>query len=120
MFACGKCSAPLTNHKELLSTTFTGETGRAFLFDGVVNLCYSEAHHRMLITGEHFVQDVRCKRCNARLGWRYEFASEEESRYKEGKVVLERALILEVDSFEDDDYQAVQNIEKDVNNNIIS
>lgn len=35
LFSCGKCDTNLTNRTELLSTRFTGSTGRAFLFNKV-------------------------------------------------------------------------------------
>ena len=54
-----------------------------------------------MLTGKHMVRDVGCKNCDAKLGWIYEFANEENQRYKEGKVILERALVTETDSFED-------------------
>lgn len=40
LFVCGSCDTPLTNRTQLLSTRFTGATGRAFLFNKVVNLNY--------------------------------------------------------------------------------
>jgi protein yippee-like 5 len=41
LFVCANCEAPLTNRSELISTRFTGATGRAFLFNRVVNLNFS-------------------------------------------------------------------------------
>ena len=35
IFACASCEAPLTNRTQLISTRFTGATGRAFLFNKV-------------------------------------------------------------------------------------
>ena len=32
-----------------------------------------------------------------KIGWMYEYADEETQRYKEGKFILERALIVEYD-----------------------
>jgi hypothetical protein len=52
-----------------------------------------------MLTGRHFVRDVSCKKCLAKLGWIYEFAYEETQRYKEGHVILERALISESEGF---------------------
>ena len=75
----------------------TGATGRAFLFNRVVNLRYSEVQDRVMLTGRHMVRDVSCKNCNAKLGWIYEFATEDNQRYKEGRVILERALVSEVE-----------------------
>lgn len=40
LFSCANCETVLTNKAELLSTRFTGSTGRAFLFNKVVNLKY--------------------------------------------------------------------------------
>lgn len=101
LFLCANCETPLTNRTELISTRFTGATGRAFLFNRVVNLCFSEVQDRVMLTGRHMVRDVSCKNCDAKLGWIYEFATEETQRYKEGRVILERALVTETDSFED-------------------
>ena len=40
LFTCAQCDTFLTNRNELISTRFTGATGRAFLFNKVVNLHY--------------------------------------------------------------------------------
>ena len=40
LFSGGRCDTFLTNRDELISTRFTGATGRAFLFNKVVNLEY--------------------------------------------------------------------------------
>lgn len=40
LYVCASCETPLTNRTQLLSTRFTGATGRAFLFNNVVNLSY--------------------------------------------------------------------------------
>lgn len=47
------------------------------------------------------VRDVMCKNCKTKLGWMYEFATEESQRYKEGRVILEHALISESEGFND-------------------
>ncbi|UJR10187.1 hypothetical protein I4U23_014402 [Adineta vaga] len=99
VFSCAHCDTPLTNRNELVSTRFTGATGRAFLFSRVVNTKQNTVQERMMLTGRHFVRDVTCKKCDAKLGWMYEFATEESQRYKEGRIILERALINESDGF---------------------
>lgn len=78
-----------------------GATGRAFLFNKVVNLNYSEVQDRVMLTGRHMVRDVSCKNCDAKLGWVYEFATEDNQRYKEGRVILERALVTESEGIEE-------------------
>lgn len=52
-----------------------------------------------MLTGRHFVRDVFCNKCDTKLGWMYEFAMEEAQIYKEGNVILERALISESEGF---------------------
>lgn len=37
--------------------------------------------------------DVYCNRCMTIIGWKYERAFEESQKYKEGKVILERAFL---------------------------
>lgn len=101
LFSCASCDTILTNRSELISTRFTGATGRAFLFNRVVNLNYSEVQDRVMLTGRHMVRDVSCKNCDAKLGWIYEFATEENQRYKEGRVILERALVTESDGIDE-------------------
>merc|ERR1711953_1510218 len=101
LFLCAQCDTFLTNRAELISTRFTGATGRAFLFGKVVNLNYSETQDRMMLTGRHIVRDVTCKKCDAKLGWMYEFATEDGQRYKEGRVILERALVTECDGIDE-------------------
>ncbi|XP_043261830.1 protein yippee-like 5 isoform X2 [Colletes gigas] len=100
LFSCAACDTNLTNRGQLISTRFTGATGRAFLFNKVVNLNYSEVQDRVMLTGRHMVRDVSCKNCDAKLGWVYEFATDDNQRYKEGRVILERALVTESDGMD--------------------
>lgn len=55
LFSCARCDTNLTNRSELISTRFTGATGRAFLFNRVVNLTYSDVQDRVMLTGRHMV-----------------------------------------------------------------
>lgn len=54
-----------------------------------------------MLTGRHMVRDVCCKKCKTKLGWMYEYATDESQRYKEGRVILERALVTESEGFEE-------------------
>uniref|UniRef100_A0A0N5BLU7 Protein yippee-like n=1 Tax=Strongyloides papillosus TaxID=174720 RepID=A0A0N5BLU7_STREA len=101
MYVCKKCNTYLTNKEQMISSRFTGSTGRAYLFDKVVNLEYSEMQARNMITGDHFVRDVSCKVCKTKIGWMYEFAFEESQQYKENHVILEKKLIKEEKGFDD-------------------
>lgn len=67
-----------------------------YLFD-LTLIMHSEVQDRVMLTGRHMVRDVSCKNCDAKLGWVYEFATDEQQRYKEGRVILERALVTESD-----------------------
>ena len=42
----------------------------------------------------------------------YEFATEENQRYKEGRVILERALIVESDGFDETPTPSMINLRK--------
>ena len=67
----------------------------------LVSFC-SDVQVRQMLTGRHIVRDVSCKNCNVKLGWVYEYATEDNQRYKEGKVILERALVNEQDGIDED------------------
>lgn len=47
IFSCAHCDTPLTNRNELVSTRFTGSTGRAFLFSRTVNIKQSPVQERV-------------------------------------------------------------------------
>lgn len=47
IFSCANCDTPLTNRNHLVSTRFTGATGRAFLFSQVVNTMQSPVQERV-------------------------------------------------------------------------
>lgn len=102
-YSCIKCDTPLASRSNLTSQSFTGASGRAYLFRKVVNIKTGEVEKRMMITGMHFVRDVFCKKCSHRLGWAYEFAVEPKQAYKESQIILERALIYDSHGFQDID-----------------
>lgn len=66
-----------------------------------ISYVFSEVQDRVMLTGRHMVRDVNCKNCETKLGWIYEFATEENQRYKEGRVILERALVTESDGIDE-------------------
>ncbi|GAA56987.1 protein yippee-like 2 [Clonorchis sinensis] len=93
-YSCLHCRAHLARHEDLISKSFQGSQGRAYLFNQVMNVEYSEAKQRVLLTGIHFVADVFCACCQTMLGWKYERAFEASQRYKEGKVIVELAHLI--------------------------
>lgn len=54
--------------------------GRALLFKRVVNLTYTHIQDRVMLTGRHMVRDVMCKNCKNKLGWMYEYATEDSQK----------------------------------------
>lgn len=95
IYSCKRCKTFLSNIENLISDRFRGSTGVAYLFDSVINIVFSNVEEKAMITGRHMVRDAFCKNCRSRVGWMYEFAHEPEQIYKEGKIILEKALIEE-------------------------
>eukprot|EP00741_Cyanophora_paradoxa_P011144 tig00020553_g10765.t1 len=91
VYSCSNCHAHLANHDEIISKSFQGRHGRAYLFNDVVNVCLGPKEDRILITGLHTVADIYCNCCQTILGWKYEEAFEESQKYKEGKFIIEKA-----------------------------
>lgn len=60
--------------------SFCLSPGRAYLFKKVVNLTYTHIQDRVMLTGRHMVRDVMCKYCKSKLGWMYEYATEDSQK----------------------------------------
>ena len=91
---CAGCRAHLASHETIISKAFQGRHGRAYLFSDVVNVNSGPTENRLLLTGLHVVADIYCNGCETRLGWKYVEAYEESQKYKEGKFILEKAMIV--------------------------
>ncbi|KAK6637224.1 hypothetical protein RUM44_007638 [Polyplax serrata] len=87
-YSCVHCRAHLANHDELISKSFQGSQGRAYLFNSVVNVGCGPAEERVLLTGLHAVADIYCECCKTTLGWKYEHAFESSQKYKEADIRL--------------------------------
>ncbi|KAH8855061.1 Protein yippee-like 1 [Schistosoma japonicum] len=59
-YSCLHCRAHLARHDDLISKSFQGSQGRAYLFNQAVNIRCAEAKQRVLLTGLHFVADIFC------------------------------------------------------------
>lgn len=90
VYACGQCRTHLTSHDDIISKSFHGRHGRAYLFDQCVNVTAGTAEDRLLITGMHSVCDIFCNRCRSMVGWTYARAYEPSQKYKEGKYIIEK------------------------------
>lgn len=90
IYTCAQCRTHLTSHDEIISKSFHGRHGRAYLFDHCVNVRIGPPEDRLLITGLHSVCDIFCKRCKKLVGWTYSRAYENSQKYKEGKFIVEK------------------------------
>ncbi|XP_051891767.1 protein yippee-like 2 isoform X1 [Pristis pectinata] len=99
-YSCIHCRAHLANHDELISKSFQGSQGRAYLFNSVVNVGCGPAEERVLLTGLHAVADIYCENCKTTLGWKYEHAFESSQKYKEGKYIIELAHMIKDNGWE--------------------
>mmetsp|Transcript_10582 Transcript_10582/g.15582 ORF Transcript_10582/g.15582 Transcript_10582/m.15582 type:complete len:276 (+) Transcript_10582:117-944(+) len=103
IYTCGECRTHLTSHDDIISKSFHGRHGRAYLFDQCVNVVIGPAEDRLLITGLHSVCDIFCKRCKGMVGWTYAKAYEASQKYKEGKFIIEKINL----HMEESDYYTV-------------
>eukprot|EP00164_Ancoracysta_twista_P001720 GFYU01002254.1.p1 GENE.GFYU01002254.1~~GFYU01002254.1.p1 ORF type:complete len:117 (-),score=28.21 GFYU01002254.1:478-828(-) len=101
IYTCADCKTHFASFDEIMSKAFRGRTGKAYLFNEVVNVTPGPLEDRKLTTGLHTVADVYCNCCNALVGWKYETAYEESQRYKEGKFIMEKAKMIRVSEVED-------------------
>ncbi|CAE6369171.1 unnamed protein product [Rhizoctonia solani] len=96
IYGCKKCRTHLAIVENMLSRAFNGQHGRAYLFEKVVNIKIGPPGDRPMTTGLHTVRDIYCVRCGETLGWKYDKAYEQSQKYKEGKFILERFLLEDV------------------------
>jgi len=104
-YSCVHCRAHLANHDELISKSFQGSQGRAYLFNSVVNVGCGPAEERVLLTGLHAVADIFCDCCKTTLGWKYEHAFESSQKYKEGKFIIELAHMIKENGWEKESWR---------------
>lgn len=103
-YSCVHCRAHLANHDELISKSFQGSQGRAYLFNSVVNISCGQAEERVLLTGLHAVADIYCDCCKTTLGWKYEQAYESSQKYKEGKYIIELAHMIKENGWDNESW----------------
>ncbi|KAB8285104.1 yippee zinc-binding/DNA-binding /Mis18, centromere assembly-domain-containing protein [Yarrowia lipolytica] len=90
VYRCKKCGQHLTTHDDLMSKSFKGAMGTAYLFKKVVNIQEHEVVEKEMTTGKHLVCDITCGECTTTLGWKYIKAFEKQEKYKEDKYILEK------------------------------
>ncbi|CAI5744640.1 unnamed protein product [Peronospora destructor] len=92
-FRCADCGNVVADYDDVVSKTFFGRTGKAFLTNNMYNVRVGPARSRFLMTGIHSIADVLCSQCDFVLGWKYLKAIETSQKYKEGKFILEHAVV---------------------------
>ncbi|CEJ81343.1 Putative Yippee [[Torrubiella] hemipterigena] len=96
IYGCKGCKTHLANHDDIISRSFRGQHGKAYLFHNVVNVDIGERMERNMTTGRHVVFDITCRQCSVVVGWKYDTAYESSQKYKEGKFILEAELLCNV------------------------
>ncbi|KAJ1951471.1 hypothetical protein FBU59_000136 [Linderina macrospora] len=96
IYGCPECGSHFVEKDKILSKDFTGQYGRAILFDKLVNVVAGEAEQRKMTTGVFIVQDVACMECDRYVGWTYVKAYSPDQAFKEGKFILERLRVCDV------------------------
>jgi hypothetical protein len=99
-YSCVHCQTNLARHEDLISKSFQGGQGRAYLFQNVVNVKCGRVEERALLTGQHSVCDISCQCCKTVLGWKYEHAYEPSQKYKEGKYIVELVHLMKDNCWE--------------------
>ncbi|TKY85858.1 hypothetical protein EX895_005399 [Sporisorium graminicola] len=98
-YICADCGAHLALQDELISKSFSGRDGKAYLFSSTLNTTLGTKEDRHLLTGIHTVCDVSCKGCGKTLGWYYWKAWEQSQKYKEGKWIMEKVALCKVNAW---------------------
>ncbi|KAI8613928.1 hypothetical protein BC830DRAFT_1129727 [Chytriomyces sp. MP71] len=95
ILACKTCATHLshTGANNVISTSFHGHYGKAWLMRTVFNTLIGQPARRTMTTGVHVVADLTCVACQATVGWKYLKAFESSQRYKEGSFILEIGLV---------------------------
>ncbi|KAI8354945.1 yippee zinc-binding/DNA-binding /Mis18, centromere assembly-domain-containing protein [Mortierella sp. GBAus27b] len=93
IYTCSSCHTHLARNVDIISKNFRGRHGPAYLFNKVHNITLGTSEERTLMTGLHSVADITCNTCQNVVGWIYLHAFEESQKYKEGKYVVEAAMI---------------------------
>ncbi|KAJ2484700.1 hypothetical protein EV174_002227 [Coemansia sp. RSA 2320] len=93
VYTCLQCKAHVAQRDDIISRTFQGRLGRAYLTESVVNERLGKVEDRLLMTGVHTVCDLHCRVCGTVIGWKYVRAHDSAQQYKEGRYVLEQSRI---------------------------
>ncbi|XP_039062487.1 protein yippee-like At4g27740 [Hibiscus syriacus] len=89
LYSCSNCRNPLALVEDLISKNFLATSGKAYMFQHVMNVALGPKYDAQMLTGRHSIADIFCNKCGEKLGWKYVQAYDQENRYKEGNFILE-------------------------------
>ncbi|GAA5854517.1 hypothetical protein JCM5353_000036 [Sporobolomyces roseus] len=92
-FRCSTCSLELALADELVSRSFQGGSGPAYLLRSVFNVEVGPQSPKNLISGKHVIAPLNCAGCSTEIGWKYFISPASSQKYKEGKCILEKNKI---------------------------
>ncbi|KAF7726871.1 hypothetical protein EC973_008378 [Apophysomyces ossiformis] len=90
IYICSTCHSHVLRHEDILSRSFQGQYGSAFLVCRVVNVGIDAKDRRMLLMGVHTVADIVCRGCHTKLGWKH---------LHEKNYIVEKSKLLKHDLF---------------------
>jgi hypothetical protein len=100
LYGCGNCAAHIGMEEDVVSKEFCGTTGRAYFVNQVFNVNLGPVHECVFKTGKHVIADLLCANCEASMGqrtvvgWKYLKTGVRSQKYKEGKYVVEEAMLV--------------------------
>ena len=102
VYGCGSCAAHIGMEEDVVSKEFCGSTGRAYFVNQVFNIKLGPVHECVFKTGKHVIADLLCAHCDTSLdqrtvvGWKYLKTGVRSQKYKEGKFVVEEAMLVKL------------------------
>lgn len=88
-YVCAFCMTHLTDKSDVISNSFRGKLGRAFLLKKIINAIETPSRKAIFTSGEYTVSDLYCRECNQYLGWKYKDTKISTMKGKIDKVLLE-------------------------------
>lgn len=96
---CKECSSHLCLSSLIISDSFSGSSGPAYLVDKLINFTTEDnLEETQMKTGIYLIKKVKCHQCLNVLGWTYKRSYNYRESYKEGKFVIEKAYIKTIDN----------------------
>ncbi|KAF9811499.1 hypothetical protein IEO21_06583 [Rhodonia placenta] len=94
MLACKACRASIVSRSSVITEDgFRGYHGKAALVTDAPNTSPAAPSIMLMDTGAHTIAELACASCAAYLGWRVLRAHELSEKWKEGRCILELALL---------------------------